>query len=426
MTDQADSATTAPTAAESSDGRASLRTKTRLFLLLGPAFVAAIAYVDPGNVAANVTAGASFGYVLLWVLLAANAMAVIVQYLSAKLGVVTGESLPEMLGRRLPRAPRLLFWGQAEVVAAATDIAEVIGGAIALQILFDLPLIVGALIVGTVSLTLLAIQSRRGARAFEFVTVGLLVVIAVGFTAGVFVGSVDWAQAAGGVVPRFEGPESVLLAASMLGATVMPHAIYAHSGLVRDRHGATVDPGETRRLLKVTRIDVSLSLAIAGSVNVCLLLLAAGNLFGMSGTDTIQGAYDAIAVVLGPAIAVLFGVALLASSLASTAVGCYAGSMLTSGLLNVQISQFVRRAITMIPALVILAIGVDPTWALVLSQVVLSIGIPFALIPLAWYTSKQSVMGEFTNPISLRVIVVLIVTVIVALNAALVYLTIMG
>ena len=227
-----------------------VRLEKRLLFLLGPAFVAAIAYVDPGNVAANVSAGTTFGYLLVWVLVVGNAMAVVVQYLSAKLGLVTGRSLPELLGDRLPRAGRILFWAQAELVAAATDLAEVIGGAIALQILFGLPLLLGGVIVGVVSMAILAIQSERGERTFEAVIVGLLAIITLGFVAGLVVSPVDWGNAAEGLIPRFEGSRSVLLAASLIGATVMPHAIYLHSSLVRDRHGFSTNPGTVQRVLR--------------------------------------------------------------------------------------------------------------------------------------------------------------------------------
>ena len=270
------------------------RAPIRLLLLLGPAFVAAIAYVDPGNVAATLTAGAQYKYLLVWVLVAANVMAVIVQYLSAKLGIVTGRSLPELLGERMPRTARLLYWVQAEIIAAATDMAEVIGGAIALQILFGLPLLAGGVIVGLVSMGILAVQSRRGQRAFEFVMMGLLAVITIGFVASLVVSPVDWQAAAAGVVPRFEGSRSVLLAASMLGATVMPHAVYLHSALALDRHGASDDPRRVRHLLRANRWDVIFALIVAGSVNIAMLLLAAASLPGVNGTDSIEGAHTAI------------------------------------------------------------------------------------------------------------------------------------
>lgn len=398
----------------------------RLVWLLGPAFVAAIAYVDPGNVAANLTAGAQHGYLLVWVLVAANVMAVMIQYLSAKLGLVTGRSLPEILGSRLSRGGRLAFWGQAELIAMATDLAEVIGGAIALHILFGLPLPLGGLIVGIVSMALLTIQSRHGQRPFELVIMALLVLITIGFVAGLLVSPMDWGAAAGGLVPRFEGTGTVLLAAGMLGATVMPHAIYLHSSLARDRHGEGHTESGIRRLLHANRWDVVLALIVAGSVNIAMLLLAASSLRGVEGTDTIQGAHGAIVEALGPVIGVIFGVGLLASGLASTSVGCYAGSAIMSGLLQRRIPLLARRVVTLIPALAILTVGVDPTWALVLSQVFLSIGIPFALVPLVRYTGMRSVMGRFINGLGTQVFAWAITVAIIALNLLLIYLTVTG
>lgn len=396
-----------------------------LLRLLGPAFVAAIAYVDPGNVAANLSAGAKYGYLLVWVLVLANAMAVIVQYLSAKLGLVTGKSLAEMLGERMPRVSRLLYWAQAELVAVATDLAEVIGGAIALAILFDLPLLIGGIIVGTVSLALLALQ-RRGQQTFERVIIALLAIITIGFVAGLFVSPLDWGGVATGLVPRFEGTETVLLAASMLGATVMPHAIYLHSSLARDRHGASHSPQRLGRLLKATRLDVLLALVLAGGVNIAMLLLAASSLAGVEGTDTIEGAAAAISSHLGPAIGIIFGIGLLASGLASTSVGAYAGADIMGGLLRIRFPLLLRRLITLIPALVVLGLEIDPTRALVLSQVVLSFGIPFALIPLIWLTSKRSVMGEYVNGMAMRIAATVVTVLIVALNVLLIGLTLAG
>ncbi len=393
-----------------------------LWRLLGPAFVAAIAYVDPGNVAANLSAGAKYGYLLVWVLVLANAMAVIVQYLSAKLGLVTGRSLAEMLGERMPRVSRVLYWVQAELVALATDLAEVIGGAIALAILFDLPLLLGGTIVGIVSMVLLAVQ-RKGQHVFEKVIIALLAIITVGFVAGLFVSPVDWGGVASGLTPRFAGAETVLLAASMLGATVMPHAIYLHSSLARDRHGFTQSAAMLKRLLKATRWDVLLALFLAGGVNIAMLLLAASSLPGVEGTDTIEGAAAAIGQHLGPAIGIIFGIGLLASGLASTSVGAYAGADIMGGLLRIKLPLLARRAVTLIPALFVLAIGFDPTQALVLSQVVLSFGIPFALIPLIWLTSQRSIMGEYANGAAMKLAAWVIAALIVALNVLLIWLT---
>jgi len=393
--------------------------------LLGPAFVAAIAYVDPGNVAANVTAGARYGYLLLWVLVASNLVAVVVQYQSAKLGLATGRSLPELLGGRMRRVPRLAFWAQAELVAAATDLAEVLGGAIALQILFGLPLVIGGAIVGVVSMLLLEVQSRSGQRQFEFVIIGLLVVITVGFLAGLFVKLPEASALLGGLRPRFAGTDSVILAASMLGATVMPHAIYVHSALARDRH-KTVAAEQLPTLLRATRTDVAGALALAGVVNVAMLLLAAANLQGVAGTDTIAGAHAAIAAALGPLVGAVFGVGLLASGLASTSVGSYAGSTIMEGLLHWHVPLLTRRAVTLVPALAVLALGAEPTWALVLSQVVLSFGIPFALVPLGLLTSNREVMGAAVNGAATRLLLGAIVVTVVALNIVLLVLLALG
>ena len=397
----------------------------RLFTLLGPAFVAAIAYVDPGNVAANLTAGARYGYLLVWVLVAANAMAVLVQYLSAKLGLVSGKSLPEMLGLRLRPWPRRLFWVQAEAVAIATDVAEVIGGAIALNLLFDLPLIVGGLITGVISMIILTVQNRRGQRTFEFVVIGMLAIITVGFLTGLLFTDVSGSGVAGGLIPMFDGADSVLLAASMLGATVMPHAIYLHSALARDRHGADRKSG-IERLLKATKWDVTLALLVAGSVNIGMLLLAASAFRGEEGTDTIDGAHAAIAANLGGVVAAIFAVGLLASGLASTSIGCAAGAEIMKGLLQKRIPLYVRRVVTLIPALVVLGVGVDPTLALVLSQVVLSLCIPFALIPLVRITSSKAVMGAQANRMVTIVLATVATGLIVALNVALLWLTAFG
>lgn len=456
----------------------------RLAWLIGPALVAGVAYLDPGNVASNMTAGAVYGYLLVWVVVLGNVMAWLIQYLSAKLGIVTGESLPEVLGRRI-RNPwaRRAYWVQAELVAMATDIAEVIGGAVALNLLFDVPLIWGGVITGTVSMGLLVVQSRRGPRTFEFVVIGLMLIITIGFAVGVFVGPPDPAGIASGLVPRFEDTGSVLLAASILGATIMPHAIYAHSSLVRDRfapapalalapartQGAEVAPVRrggrrgvatsanaghlaaangtkgpqdtgahasaalqaargitTARLLSATKWDVSIAMAIAGTVNLCILLLAAANLAGLSGTDSLEGAHAALASTLGPVIATLFAVGLLASGLASTSVGAYAGAEIMNGLLKVRVPLLARRLVTLIPALVILGLGFDPTLALVLSQVVLSFGIPFALIPLVTLTAQRRTLGEFANRMSTTALGIVASIFLIALNAVLLTLVITG
>ena len=401
------------------------RAEGRLVRLLGPAFVAAVAYVDPGNVAANLTAGARFGYLLVWVLVAANVMAVLVQYLSAKLGLVTGRTLPELIGERLGRSGRVLFWAQAQLVAIATDLAEVVGGAVALRLLFGVPLLLGGVIVGAVSLALLLLQQRRGQRTFEMVVMGLRLIITLGFLAGLVAAPPQWHSVAGGLVPRFDGSQTLLLAASMLGATVMPHAVYVHSALARDRHGragAAVLP----RLLRATRLDVVLSLIVAGGVNVGMLLLAASALAGREGTDTIDGAHALITQTLGPVVGAAFGLGLLASGLASTSVGAYASASILEGLLRVKLPLAAQRAITLAPALLVIALGLEPTRALVLSQVVLSLGLPFALVPLVVLSSRADVMGAARSTPVLRLLAWAAVGLVVALNLALLWLTATG
>ncbi|MCV7102603.1 Nramp family divalent metal transporter [Mycobacterium palustre] len=394
--------------------------------LLGPAFVAAIAYVDPGNVAANVSAGTQFGYLLLWVIVVANVAAGLVQYLSAKLGLVTGRSLPAAIGRRMGRPLRLTFWAQAEIVAMATDVAEVIGGAIALRILFGLPLPLGGIITGVISLLLLSIKDSRGQLLFERVITGLLLTIAVGFAASFFVATPPPGAVVGGLLPRFHGSESVLLAAAILGATVMPHAVYLHSGLVLDRHGHPAAGQDRRWLLRVTRVDVVLAMAVAGTVNAAMLLVAAINLQGRGETASIDGAYTAIHNTLGATIAVLFAIGLLASGLASSSVGAYAGAMIMQGLLHRSVPMLVRRLVTLCPAVAILAVGFDPTRALVISQVVLSFGIPFAVLPLVRLTGNRELMGRDANHPVTTVIGWTVAVMVSVLNVVLICLTFAG
>ncbi len=396
---------------------------TRRLVLLGPAFVAAVAYVDPGNVATNVTAGARFGYTLVWVVVLANAMAVLVQYLSAKLGMVTGASLATHVGRRLRRGPRLAYWLQAEAIAIATDLAEVVGGAIALNLLFDLPLLLGAVITATVSILILRIGDVRGQSALERVIVMFLLLIAVGFLAGLFVNPPEPGALVGGLIPRFDGADSVLLASGIIGATVMPHVIYLHSSLTVTRLGDRGKNVSLRDLLSATRVDVVLALLLAGLLNLTLLVVAAAGLQGLPGTDTLNGAHAVVSSELGAGVALLFAVALLGSGLASTSVGSAAGAEVMQGLLGLRIPMIARRIITVIPALVVLALGAEPSGALVVSQVLLSLGIPFALVPLVRLTSSPEVMGEHVNPRGLTAGAWVVATVVVTLNVALIGLT---
>lgn len=397
--------------------------KTRRALtLLGPAFIAAVAYVDPGNFAANFSAGAEYGYALLWVLVFANIMASLVQYLSAKIGLVTGKSLPEVIAEKLGRKSRIAYWLQAELVAIATDIAEVVGGAIALNILFGLPLLLGAAITGVVSLLLLFIYSNKGQRIFERVIVGMLVIIPLGFITGLVIQPPDVAGMAAGLIPQIRDGNMLLLATAMLGATVMPHVVYLHSALSRDRHGKKQDR-ELKHLLKVTKIDVGAAMVIAGGVNISMLLLAASALRGLPNTDTLEGIYAALNSELSVVVGGLFGLSLLVSGFASTAVGAHAGAVIMDGMLKKRISLLLRRVITIIPAIIIIAFGIDPTFALILSQVILSFGIPFALIPLLLATSSKKIMGEHKNSVLINVTLGVIVAAIVVLNIALIWLT---
>jgi manganese transport protein len=394
-------------------------TRRRRLALFGPAFVAAIAYVDPGNFATNVSAGARFGYLLLWVIVSANLMAMLVQSLSAKLGLATGMSLPQNCRARYRRPVVLGLWVQAEIVAMATDLAEVMGGAIALHLLFGVDLVTGGIVTGAVAFGLLALQTRGDRRYIGAVT-ALFTVILVAFLLLVLRVPIDPAGAVGGLVPRFDGVASLVLATGILGATVMPHAIYLHSALVSTSVQATT-VHQRRRALKAQRGDVFAAMSLAGLVNVSMLLVAAALFAGSAfrGTDSLEGAHDAFGAALDGSAALLFALALLASGFASTSVGTYAGQVIMDGFLQRRIPLLARRALTLVPALVILALGVDPTSALVLSQVVLSFGIPFALVPLVLLTRRADVMGELVNRRRTTVAAAAVATVIIALNAVL-------
>lgn len=382
--------------------------------LLGPAFVTAVAYVDPGNVATNVAAGSQYGYLLLWVVVLANAMAALMQYLSAKLGLATGRSLPELLGDRLSAGCRIGFWLQAELVMMATDLAEVLGGAIALQVLLGLPLLTGGLVTGGVSLGLLITHGRRQ-RSFEQVVAGLLVVIAAGFLVGLLVGAPSPAALATGLLPRLADSRSVLLTASILGATMMPHAVYLHSALARDRFGP-VPPCRQRQLLRTVRCDVGTAMLLAGTVNAAMLVMAAGLLPGSAAAESLAKVPAALSGTGGELIGLAFTLALLVSGVASTSVGCLAGQVVMAGLLRRAVPVLMRRLVALVPGLLVLGCGVDPTSALVLSQVVLSFGIPFAVIPLVSLTARRSVMGAAINHRWTTVSAAAVATVVVAVN----------
>ncbi|HEY0632341.1 MAG TPA: Nramp family divalent metal transporter, partial [Thermoleophilaceae bacterium] len=384
--------------------------------LLGPAFVAAVAYVDPGNFATNVSAGAKFGFLLVWVVLAANLMAMLVQYLSAKVGVATGRNLPELCREHLPRPVTWGLWAQAELIAIATDLAEFVGAAVALNLLFGVPPFVAGLMTAVVAFGVLALQTR-GYRKFELAIVALLGIVLLGFVYDLLQVHVDAGAFASGFVPGFSGTDSVLLAVGILGATVMPHVVYLHSALTQDRVKAENDD-ERRELLRFQRLDVVIALTVAGIINMTMLVVAAGlfHTSGLTGVDSLEGAHHGLGTLVGGGAALAFAVALLASGLSSSSVGTYAGQVVMQGFIDRRIPLFVRRAATMAPALVVLALGLDPTRTLVISQVVLSFGIPFALVPMILLTRSRGVMGALVNRRGTTILASLVAAVIIALN----------
>ena len=389
----------------------------RLWPFLGPAFVASVAYIDPGNFATNIASGAQFGYMLLWVVLAANLIGMVVQTQSAKLGIATGRNLPELCREQFSRRTSFGLWVQAELVAMATDIAEVIGAALGLYLLFGIPLFWAGLIAGAGSFAILAMQ-QRGVRKLEAVIIGFLGIVITAFVFEVTQANPDPAGIAEGLfVPSFDGTESILLATGILGATVMPHVVYLHSALTQSRVVGR-NSAERKRILSFEKIDVVIAMTLAGIVNMSMVVVAAG-LFkagGLTGIDSIEGAYEGLQQTVSNNAATIFGVALLASGLASTSVGTMAGQVVMQGFIRRRIPLTLRRAITLAPALIVLAIGLDPTRALVVSQVVLSFGIPFALIPLLIIARRPQVMGALVNPGWLTAFASAIAAMIIALN----------
>ena len=369
-----------------------------MLMMLGPAFVASIAYVDPGNFATNITAGAKYGYLLLWVVLAANLMAMLIQYLSAKLGIVTDRNLPESFRDHYPRWMSWGMWVQAEIISMSTDIAEFLGAALGLNLLFHVPLFIAGVMTGFIAFGILELR-RRGFRPFELAITALLGIIFFGFLYETLkIGPSAHDSLASFLPPRIGSSGALFLAVGIIGATVMPHAIYLHSALMQGRMPVHNDE-ERRRVLRFERTDVIIALSLAGLINLSMLAVAA-KLFhgsGLTNVETIEGAHQEFGNLVGGGSAVIFAVALFASGASSSSVGTYAGQVVMAGFINVNIGLYVRRIVTMVPALVVLAVGVSPTKALVLSQVVLSFGIPFALIPLVMLTSRRDVMGVHVN-----------------------------
>ena len=395
---------------------------------LGPAFIAAVAYVDPGNFATNMAAGSGYGYQLLWVVLMANLMAMLIQSMSAKLGIATRKNLPEVCRERFPRKVSIALWLQAEVIAMATDLAEFMGAALGLRLLFGLPLFPAALLTGVAAFGILALQAR-GFRRLEAVIAGLIGVIVAAFALQAVMAEPDGSEIARGLlVPGFEGTESVLLAVGILGATVMPHVIYLHSALTQHRLvGATEEA--KRRIFRFELVDVLIAMSLAGLVNLSMLVTAAAvfNSRGLTevGAD-LEEVSKALGTHLGGGSSALFGIALLASGLSSSSVGTLAGQVVMQGFVNRRIPLFLRRLVTMVPALAIIAVGVDPSRALVISQVVLSFGIPFALVPLVIFCSDRTLMGSLVNRRATTVLGALVSVVIVGLNVFLLEQTFLG
>jgi manganese transport protein len=388
----------------------------RIATVLGPAFVAAIAYLDPGNFATNFQGGASFGYRLMWVVLAANLVAMPIQYLAAKLGIVTGRSLPEACRASLPTAASVGLWLQAEVVAMATDLAEFVGAAIGLNLLFHMPLPAAGLVTAVISFGVLAFQ-RRGHRAFEVAIGALMALVCAGFLYETLRIGPSASGALGGLRPTLAGKDSVLLAVGIIGATVMPHAVYLHSALT-SRRITVFDRFELRRLLHLQRVDVVIALGVAGLVNMSMLAVAA-KLFHGHGVPvalSLQAVHAGLGQTVGGGAALTFAVALLASGISSSTVGTCAGQVIMDGFIRRHVSVSLRRLTTMAPALVLLCTSFDPTRALVLSQVVLSFGIPFALVPLLMLTSNRRIMGDHVNSRLTTAVMGFVIAIISGLN----------
>ncbi|HZT92731.1 MAG TPA: Nramp family divalent metal transporter [Gaiellaceae bacterium] len=393
------------------------RTRFRILPFLGPAFIAAVAYIDPGNFATNIGAGSRFGYRLVWVVIVANALAMLIQTLSAKLGLATRKSLPELCRDHLPRRVVLAMWMQAEVVAMATDLAEFLGAAVGIDLLTGIGLFPAALLAGVAAFAILELQ-RFGIRLLEAVIAALVGVIGACYVIELSFAHPDWHQVLRhAVTPRFGGSGAVLLSVGILGATVMPHVIYLHSALTQDRLVA-VTPQQGRTLQRYTRFDVVIAMSIAGVINVAMLVMAASTFFrsGLHGVESLESAHRTLQPILGSGSTILFALALAASGLSSSAVGTLSGQVVMQGFVRRQIPVAVRRLATMVPAFVVIALGLDPTRTLVVSQVVLSFGIPFALVPLVVFTARRDVMGAFVNTRLTTAVAAAVAAAVVALN----------
>ena len=391
--------------------------RLRILPFLGPAFVACVAYMDPGNFATNIAGGSKFGYTLVWVIVASNLMAMLIQTLSAKLGIATGRNLPEVCRERFSRRTAIGLWLQAEAIAMATDLAEFLGAAIGFHLLLGIDLFPAAVLTGITAFAILGLQ-RFGFRPLEAVIAALVAVIGLCYVAEIFYANPPLGTVARhAVVPQFAGSESVLLAVGILGATVMPHVIYLHSALMQHRI-VPESEAEARRLFRYTRVDVLIAMSIAGLINIAMLVMAASVFFrsGLKDVDSLEGAHRTLDPILGGASSTLFALALLASGLSSSVVGTLSGQVVMQGFIRRRIPIFVRRAVTMLPAFIVIGIGLDPSRTLVISQVVLSFGIPFALIPLVLFTGRRDVMGVLVNHRVTTVAAAAVATLISGLN----------
>ncbi len=377
-------------------GRVPANPLTFLFFV-GPAVVASIAYMDPGNFATNIQAGAKYGYALLWVVLVANLVAMLFQALSAKLGIVTGRNLAEHCRDAFPMPIVYAMWAVSEVAAMATDLAEFLGGAIGLSLLFHMPLLAGMAGTATVTYGVLLL-TVRGFRSLELVICALVAIIALCYVVELFIAPVDWSAAAlHAVLPTLPDLNALTISVGIIGATVMPHAIFLHSGLQQDRVRTTNDDGR-RRLLRFSNREVVAALLLAGLVNMAMLIMAAAAFHkGHSDVAEIEQAYKTLTPLLGGAAAAVFLISLIASGVSSSVVGTMAGQMVMQGFVNFRIPVIVRRVVTMLPAFVVVALGVNSTQALVASQVVLSFALPVPMITLVIFTGRRSLMGEFVN-----------------------------
>lgn len=424
---RAQDVSTVEAAADVLSGQSKKSALARLLPFLGPAFIASVAYMDPGNFATNIQGGARFGYMLLWVIFASNIMAMVLQTLSAKLGIATGMNLAEVARHQFSHRTVIPLWVLMEIVAMATDLAEFLGAALAFNLLFGIPLWLAGILTAIATFLILGLE-RYGFRPIEAVITALIAVVAVSYIVETILDKPNWSAVATGIfVPRFDGVESVLLAAGILGATVMPHALFLHSALTQDRI-VTREPQQLKRLFRFEIIDVLIAMGVAGLVNAAMLIMAASTFFnqGLTHVGSIEEAHKTLEPLLGSAASTVFALSLLASGLSSASVGTMAGQVIMQGFLSRHIKPWMRRLVTMLPSLIVIAMGLDPTRTLVISQVVLSFGLPFAVVPLILFTRRRDIMGVLVNRRSTTIVASIMAAIIVALNLYLLYQTFFG